>query len=78
MLFSPCIMCVQYHGGGGGGGGAYHDACGGYLEYHGDVQYCGDIMIHVGADLEYHGGYLGYPGGYLEYHKGDSVLWGKS
>ena len=54
-LASPFVMCVQYHGG-------YHDKCGGYLEYHGGVQYRGDIMSTVG-DIT---GTMG--DGYLEYH----------
>ena len=24
----------------------YHDACGGYHEYHGGVQYCGGVQCH--------------------------------
>ena len=36
--------------------GEYHDKCGGYLEYRGGVQYCGDIMMHVGKYHEYRGG----------------------
>ena len=42
---------------------------GGYLEYHGGVQYCGDIMINVGdilstmGGVQYHGGYHEYRGG---------------
>ena len=47
----PCIMCVQYRGG-------YHDACGGCLEYR------GDIMINV-RYLEYHGG--------VQYHGGTQI-----
>ena len=66
--FTPCIKCVQYRGG-------YHDACGGYLEYHGDVQYHLDIMINVGDILntmrgfQDRGGYLEYRGG-VQYHGG--------
>ena len=49
----------------------YHNACGGYLEYHRGVQYCGpsDIMINVGDTLstvegvQYHGGYHVYRAG---------------
>ena len=31
--------------------GGYHAACGRYLEYRGDVQYLGNIMINVGDIL---------------------------
>ena len=33
----------------------YHDKCGGYLEYCGDVQYCGGYHEYCGGYLEYHG-----------------------
>ena len=36
--------------------GAYHDKCGGYLEYRGVFSTVGDIMSTVGAYLEYRGG----------------------
>ena len=52
---SPCIMCVQYRGGVKYRGG-YHEYCGGYLEYHGDVQYRGGYLEYCGG-VQYRGGY---------------------
>ena len=57
----------------------------GVVQYHGGVQYCGNILSTVG-DVQYRGGYLEYHGvfstvgdirvgGYLEYHGGYSVPW---
>ena len=43
---TPCITCVQYRGVPVGG---YHDACGGSLEYHGGVQYRGDVLSTMGV-----------------------------
>ena len=35
LKISPCITCIQYGG----------------VQYRGGVQYCGDIMMHVGDIL---------------------------
>ena len=43
----------------------YHDACGGYHEYHGGVQYHGEYHP---LKFEYHGEYHDTCGGYHEYH----------
>ena len=65
----PCITGVQYHEGAVPWGvqyrGGYHEACGGYLEYCGDVQYCGGYHDKCGC-LEYCGD-VQYCGGYHEY-----------
>ena len=54
LIFSPCIMCVQYIGGclvhwgeTMSTSGGHHEYIGGYHEYIRGVQ-CRDIMMHVG------------------------------
>ena len=92
-LLSPCIMCVQYRGGaqyreGVQYHGGYHEYCGGYLEYRGDVQYHGGYLEYRGG-VQYWGNIMSTVGvfstvgdimmhmeGYHEYHGGCSVLLG--
>ena len=50
----------------------------GYLEYRGGYhEYCGVILSAVG-DVQYHGDIMMHVGGYHEYHGGCSVPWAKS
>ena len=53
-------MCVPW---------GYHAACGGYLEYRGDVQCRGGYHDKCGAYIEYRGG-VQWLGGYHEYRGG--------
>ena len=53
--------------------GRYHDACGGYHEYHGGVQYRGgiistvEVILSTVGDTQYRGGYHDARGGYHVY-----------
>ena len=68
---APCIKCLQYRGGVSTMGDVeylrrYHKYRGGYLEYHGGAQYCGEYMSTVGVILstvegvQYRGGIFCY------------------
>ena len=50
---------------------------GGYLEYHGGVQYHGGYLEYCGG-VQYRGDIMSTMGGYLEYCERCSVPWGIS
>ena len=73
MGYSPCIICVQYHGGAQYRGGHHEYHRGDILSTVGMFSTVGDIMINVGdilstvGDVQYCGGYHDKCWGYLEY-----------
>ena len=80
LLYSPCIMCVQYIGGCSVHQGDIMSTSGGYHEYIGGCSvHRGDIMMNVGGYHEHIGGCsvlrrdtMSTSGGYHEYIGGIS------
>ena len=63
------VRGVQYHGG-------YHDKCGGYLKYHGDIMSTVGVILSTVGMFSTVGDIMMLRGGYHEYCGGCSVPWG--